>query len=111
MTEQNMLMNIRKLHEPYKDEHSPSVEAQIAWLLRQNFPPNIVDQTMLTVYDEIIRGKTFINGYELDQNLLKRAREFHNEELNDHIRKLEEFYQKMKMKWKKEKKPWYRRLF
>ena len=39
-------MDIKALHERFKDDHSPSVEGQIRWLQKQGFPQHHIEQAM-----------------------------------------------------------------
>jgi hypothetical protein len=107
-------MDIKKLHEKYKDDASPSVELQIRWLKRIGFEPHQIDQAVIMVYSEIERGeKTFKNGSELNLYLKDVANKIRSEEATIYISKLEEFEAKMRKKWDedlKKQKPWYRRL-
>lgn len=109
-------MNIKALHEKYKDDASPSVELQIRWLKRIGFEPHQIDQAMLTVYSEIERGeKTFKNGSELNLYLKDTAAKIRTEELSAYITKLEGFETKLRKKIEDElnsrkKEPWYKRL-
>lgn len=111
-------IDFEALHKKFRDNDSASPQGQIRWLLKQGFAPNIVDEAMLMVYEEVKVGKEFINGFEFDQYLLLKARELQKKELDDHILKLEAFYGDMKKRWENEKasaegtkKPWYKRMF
>jgi len=46
-------MDMKKLHEKYLDEGSPSVEAQIRWLQKMQFAEHHIKQTMIIVYSEL----------------------------------------------------------
>ena len=50
-------MNFSSLHEPFKDEDSPSVEAQIRWLQKQGFAQHQIQKTMVRVYSEISKNE------------------------------------------------------
>ena len=112
-------MDFNKLHEPYKDDASPSVELQVRWLQRLGFQPHQIDQALITVYGEIERNeKTFENGGKLNLHLKDVASEVRTEELSAYIANLEKFEAKMREKWedyqreKEEqarKKPWYKK--
>lgn len=110
-------MDFRKLHEPYKDEASPSVELQIRWLQKMGFPPHQIDQAMIMVYGEIERGEiTFKTGTELNLYLKEVAVSLRKEELTAYVNKLQEFEKKLRDKHfeefqEKQKRPWYKRLF
>lgn len=97
-------LSFESLHATYRSDDSPSPQAQIRWLLKQGFNPNIVDQAMILVYEELRIGKVFVNGFMLDQYLLSKAKELQQKELDDHIIKLERFYVDMRSRWNKESK-------
>ncbi len=81
-------MDFNKYHEPYKGEDSPSPEAQLKWLLRNQIPQDIASRAMLLVYGEIEQGKVFeattVNGkkrsagWNLCQYLLKTAKDLYS---------------------------------
>jgi hypothetical protein len=111
------LIHFEALHAKFRDQDSASPQGQIKWLLKQGIPANVVDEAMISVYEEIRGGKTFVSGFEFDQYLLSVARGMQKKELDDHIIKLENFYKGMREKWDKElaaeqpvKKPWYKRI-
>ncbi len=97
------IMDFNKLFEPY-EEGVRTIEAQVKWLLAKNIPRHHVDQAMLTVYDEIEKGKVFEGdekfsaGYYLDRELLRVAQELHTSEVSDSIRKLEDFWNNLAAK-------------
>jgi len=107
-------MDIKKLHERFKDDASPSVEVQIRWLKKIGFEPHHIDQAVITVYSEIERGeKTFKGGSELNLYLKDVANKIRSEEATIYISKLEEFEGKMRKKWEedvKKGKPWWKRM-
>ncbi len=51
-------MDLKKLHEQFKDDDSPSVEGQIRWLQKQGFDKAQVERAMVTVYSELHRNQT-----------------------------------------------------
>jgi hypothetical protein len=103
-------MDFKALHEPYKDEASPSVEVQIKWLKKLGIPDHVIDQAMITVYTEIEqKEKTFATGAELNLYLRDTARRLHTEELGAYIKHLEKFEAKMRKKWSS-KLPWWKRM-
>ncbi len=51
-------MDIKAVHERFKDDQSPSVEGQIRWLQKQGFAEHQIQQAMITVYSDIERGET-----------------------------------------------------
>ena len=50
-------MDIKALHEKFKDEDSPSVQGQIRWLQKQGFMEHQINNAMLSVYSDIEAGK------------------------------------------------------
>lgn len=50
-------MDFKLLHEPFRDEDSPSVEAQIRWLQKQGFLQHQIQKTMVRVYGELSRNE------------------------------------------------------
>lgn len=50
-------MDIKLVHEQFKDNHSPSVEGQIRWLQKQGFAEHQIQQAMIAVYGDIERGE------------------------------------------------------
>jgi len=57
-----------KLHEQYKGEHSPSPEAQIAWLQKKGFDFEDIKSAMMHVYGELARGeKEFTDAKVTDE--------------------------------------------
>ena len=49
-------MDIKALHDRFKDDHSPSVEGQIRWLQKQGFAQHHIEQAMAEMYVDIERG-------------------------------------------------------
>lgn len=97
-------MDIRKLHERFKDKDSPSPELQIRWLKRLGFEPHIIDQAMLNTYTDIDRGiRNFKSGSELNAYIRDMAIKVRDEELAAYINKLEQFEAKLKAKWEAER--------
>ena len=121
------MIDFKKLHEPYAGDESPSPEMQIKWLQKNGIPAHIVDQAMIKVYDGLETGQLRFEpgkfagdngehsaGFFFDQYLMKTAQEMHQQELTDHVAKLERFHGEMKKKWEdeqKSKKSWFRRVF
>jgi|GEM_PF-1447695 hypothetical protein len=91
-------MDLNKLIEPYSEDGARTIEAQVKWLLAKNIPRQHIDQAVLTVYDEIERGKVFVAdatnsaGHLLDHELLRVAQELQRVELSDSVKKLEDFF-------------------
>jgi hypothetical protein len=103
-------MDIKKLHEKYKDDASPSVELQIRWLKKMGFEQHQIDQAMIIVYSEIEKDeKVFKNGGEFNLYLKDVASKIRTEELSAYIAKIEEFEAKMRKKWESEL-PWWKRI-
>ena len=50
-------MDIKKLHEQFQDDDSPSVEAQIRWLQKQGFGQHQIDQAIMTLYKALDHGE------------------------------------------------------
>lgn len=50
-------MDIKALHDKFKDDHSPSVEGQIRWLQKQGFAQHHIEQAMAEMYSDIERGE------------------------------------------------------
>jgi uncharacterized membrane-anchored protein YjiN (DUF445 family) len=91
-------MDIKKLLEPYSEE-GRTVDGQIKWLLGKGITRDHIDKAILTVYDEIERGKVFENGHALDRYLLEVAQKLHKAELDDSVKKLEDFFNSFKGQW------------
>lgn len=84
-------MNFEELLQPYS-EGDRTVEKQVKWLLAKGIPRHHIDNAVLTVFDEIDRGKTFENGHDLDRYLLDVAQGLYKSELTEHVAKLEGFF-------------------
>jgi hypothetical protein len=102
-------MDLAKLIEPYSERNEDgkplrTVEGQIKWLLGKNIPRDHIDKAVLRVYDAMEKGKTYENGHELDQALLEAAKESHELDLADSVRKLQDFFNGLKLpdagRWK-----------
>lgn len=138
-------MDIKALHERFKDGDSPSVEGQIRWLQKQSFAQDQIDHAILKVYFDIERGCTpckwntgaevvylsgdqpksgehweggpISTGHDLDQYLLKVAKDIRTKELSDKVASIGEQVTKMKNQWeddykKANAKPgFFKRLF
>lgn len=50
-------MDIKKLHEPFKDDDSPAAEGQVVWLQKQGFNQAQIDRAMVDVYSALDRGE------------------------------------------------------
>jgi len=94
-------MNFDKLIEPYKED-GRTVQGQIKWLQSKGIPQDKIDQAILHVYDEIERGKIHEHGHALDRYLLEVAQGFHHEELDAHAKRLENFFNAFKDRWREE---------
>jgi len=93
-------MNLTELLAPYSEpqpDGTPlrTVEGQVKWLLSKSIPRSHIDQAVLSVYDEIERGKTFASGADLDHYLLEVATHLHKVELTDSVVKLEAFFNQL----------------
>ena len=84
-------MDLNELLKPYSS-HGRTIEGQIKWLLSKGIPREHIDKAILSVYDEIARGRTFEDGKALDHYLLEVAHGHHQSELSESIAKLEGFF-------------------
>lgn len=50
-------MEMKVIHERFKDDDSPSVEGQIRWLQKQGFAQHHLEQALISVYGDIERGR------------------------------------------------------
>lgn len=126
-------MEMKVLHERWKDNDSPSVEGQIRWLQKQGFAQHHIEQAMIGVYgdidfgkvpmvyrkgDEIIyrlskdappderwQGAEIKTGNDLDQVILMAAKQARTDELSAQIAHMEQFMEKLRQKWAEEQKP------
>ena len=120
-------MDIKALHEKFKDNDSPSVEGQIRWLHNQGFTQDQIDQAIIAVYFDIERGivpnkwvrgnevvyllptdprpnenwsgEPITKGFDLDQYLLKVSKEIRTKELSDKVAAIGVQVSKMKAQW------------
>lgn len=76
-------MDFDKLAEPY----GKTVSKQIAWLGRNGIPQGSIDYAMSAVYKRLETGETFPDGHELDQELRRVAKEHHETELVEGMKK------------------------
>ena len=111
-------MDLKKLHEKYKDADSPSVETQIKWLRKLGFQNHIIDQTMISCYTDIEQGIVdFKNGIELNRFIRDTANKILKDELENYVKHLEQFEKKIRDKWLKtpaeqpSPSPWWKRIF
>jgi hypothetical protein len=93
-------MDLKSLLAPYSEPQEDgtclrTIENQVKWLMGKNIPRSHIDQAILSVYDEIERGKTFENGTALDHYLLEVATHLHKVELTDSVAKLEAFFSQL----------------
>lgn len=138
-------MDIKAILANYTDEPAYTVEGQIRWLQKQGFAPDQIDQAVLSVYFDIERGLLpnrwdtgseivylpgdqpksgehwlggpITGGHELDQYLLKVAKDIRTKELSDKVAAIGVQVSKMKAQWeadyiKANAKPgFFKRLF
>jgi hypothetical protein len=80
---------LNELLAPYA-ENGRTIEGQLAWLRdRKGFPVNIAEQAIQEVYAEMDGGKTFLDGNELDQVLLARAKEIREQDVKASIERMQ----------------------
>jgi len=84
-------MDFNELIKPYS-EGDRTVEMQVKWLLSKNIPRSFVDQAILVVFDEIERGKVHESGHDLDRYLLQVAQDLYKAEVEDSVKKLQDFH-------------------
>ena len=85
-------MNFEELYKPYANLTAPNVAEQIPWLLKQGISQSVADQTLLTVYTEIEKGKTFKDARELWMYLKSVGIELQKKESETHLKNLETFH-------------------
>jgi hypothetical protein len=98
-------MDFKKLLEPY-NQNGRTIEAQRLWLAKKGIPPDIIDHVCVEVYREIEQGKTFIDGTDLDHEMLRRARNYINEAEQEKVKKLEERAATLEEKFKPSGSKW-----
>ena len=97
-------MDYTKLLAPYSED-GRTIEGQIRWLAdKYQIPRNFIDQALMSVYDEVERGKKFTNGHDLDRYLLSVAHGLWKGEAVDSIRKLEAFHGELRNQWSEDLK-------
>jgi hypothetical protein len=138
-------MDIKAILAKFTDEKEFTVEGQIRWLQKQGFAQDQIDHAMLKVYFDLERGLIpckwntgaevvylsgdvpksgahweggpISTGNDLDQYLLKVAKEIRTKELSDKAASLGDLVSKMKAQWeadaaKANAKPgFFKRLF
>jgi hypothetical protein len=98
MENENALLDLKKLLEPYSEGGVRTVEAQVKWLMSKNLPRHHIDQAILTVFQEMHHGRTFeaddkhLGGHHLDHELLRVAQELQRAEIEESLKKLEDFH-------------------
>lgn len=92
MEKENIQLDLKKLIEPYSEGGLRTLEAQVKWMLSKNLPRHHIDQAILTVYQELHHGRSFEAGHHLDHELLRVAQELQRVEIEDSLRKLEDFH-------------------
>jgi hypothetical protein len=94
-------MDFDKLLEPYS-ENGRTIKGQVAWLIKKGIPSHAIDYAMASVYKEIEVGRTFSDGNELDQELLRVAREHHEQELQEQmVKRLASAQEALDTEWNK----------
>jgi hypothetical protein len=102
-----MMIDFDKLLEPYS-MHPGGIphtkEAIVKWLTDKGIPLSHVHQAMLIVFDEIQRGRIFLDElnedgsvrkpatFELDHEIQRKAVELHRAEVTDNLNKLQEAF-------------------
>jgi NH3-dependent NAD+ synthetase len=101
-------MDFKTLLEPYAEpnEHGVpkrTVEGQIKWLTkRHGLPQDVVDKTILKVYNELESGLVFesdesgSSGHKLDRYLYETAKNMVDQSVKKQAKDLEEFMSKFK---------------
>jgi hypothetical protein len=79
-------MDFNKLIEPYS-ENGRTISGQIKWLLKNGLPQDAIDYSMTVVYKNIESGHFFNDGHDLDQELLKVAKEHYAADLEESMKK------------------------
>ena len=84
-----MIKTFDELIAPYV-ENGRSVEGQILWLRnKKGFAPNYAEQAIQEVYAEMDAGKTFVDGNELDQYILARAKDIRKEDIMASLQRMQ----------------------
>ncbi len=101
-------MDFKTLLEPYcepDDAGNPTrtIEGQIRWLIKRHaLPKDVVDKTILKVYNEIENGLIFeanengSAGHNLDRYLYETAKDMVDQSVKKQAKDLEEFMAKFK---------------
>jgi hypothetical protein len=90
-------IDLKALLEPYSEGGHRTIEGQIKWLVSKGIPREHVDKAILTVYKEMHEGRVFPTPNDLDQELLRVAKEHHTLELSESVAKLEHFFNNLKV--------------
>jgi len=96
-------MDYGKLYAPYSTLEAPSPVDQIKWLTQNKIPDNIIEQAMMSVYEEVSRGRVFEATKDHNAThvfwmyLLDVARKLHGDEVDLKVNHLQEFHGKLKM--------------
>lgn len=92
-------MDFKSLLAPYS-ENGRTPEGQVLWLTtRKGIPQDVADKAMLYVYDELVRGKVFASGRELDLYLLEVAQRMVQASAEEHASELGNFMAGIKKQW------------
>lgn len=77
-------------------------EGQLKWLRKKGFSPQVVDFAMTDLYYGLSQGRKFENGYDLDQELLRLAKEYEDIEAKAMITSANTLKKQMEgSKWQK----------
>ena len=79
-------MDFNELIKPYT-ENGRTVGGQVKWLIKNGLPITSVQFAMSKVYKEVESGLVFPSGHDLDQEILKVAREHHSLALEDQMKR------------------------
>lgn len=83
-------MDFKVLLEPYK-ENGRTIEGILKWMISKGVARNFIDMAILRVFGDMENGTTFPNGNELDQFLLKVAKDFEKDDLAKQAKEIETF--------------------
>lgn len=125
-------MDLKTIHDAFTQKKDHTIEGQMRWLQKQSFTEDQIAQALMTVYFDLERGvmpnkwqmgeggetvylpgdqpkasETWIGGpisgfHELDQYLLKVAKDIRTRELTDKVKAVGEQVAKMKAQWEKD---------
>jgi hypothetical protein len=116
METEQVLLDLKKLLEPYSEGGARTLEAQVKWLLSKNLPRHHIDQAILTVFQKMHHGHRFEAddkhpaGHHLDHELLRVAQELQRAEIEDSLKRLEDFHNGLVDKHMKRGLNWVQRF-